>query len=109
MQEISVEVTCHNVLFKVALVFGALCCNGIIKNCDGGSFTSSISGASSVSGNVMATLNGGGGHGDAPFTRGSPIVVEIICLLANQLFKIPSSPHSTTICRATVPIFPGEF
>ncbi|KIK03745.1 hypothetical protein K443DRAFT_94663 [Laccaria amethystina LaAM-08-1] len=63
---------------SVALVFGALCCNGIIKNCDGGSFTSSISGASSVSGNVMATLNGGGGHGDAPFTRGSPIVVEII-------------------------------
>ncbi|KIK03743.1 hypothetical protein K443DRAFT_465935 [Laccaria amethystina LaAM-08-1] len=91
---------------SVALVFGALCCNGIIKNCDGGSFTSSISSASRVTSNVMATFNGGGGHGDAPFTRGSPMVVEIICLLANQLTKIPSRPRLTTICRVTVPIFP---
>ncbi|EDR16163.1 uncharacterized protein LACBIDRAFT_321401 [Laccaria bicolor S238N-H82] len=54
---------------SVALVFGALCCNGIIKNCDGSSFSSSISSASRVTSNVMATLNGGGGHGDAPFNR----------------------------------------
>lgn len=54
---------------SVALVFGALCCNGIIKNCDGSSFSSSITSASRVTSNVMAEFNGGGGHGDAPFTR----------------------------------------
>ena len=105
---ILVEMKCYNFLFKVALVLGALCCNGIIKNCDGSSFSSFIISANPVSGNVMATLNGGGGHGDAPFTRGS-LVVEIKFLLADQLSKIPSRPHLTTICRVTVPIFPGEF
>lgn len=90
-------------------MFGALCCNGIIKNCDGAGFSSSISSASRVTSNVMAEFNGGGGHGDAPFTRGPPIVIEIKFLLADQLSKIPSRPHLTTICRVTVPIFPGEF
>ena len=90
-------------------MFGALCCNGIIKNCDGAGFSSSISSAHRVTGNVMAAFNGGGGQGDAPFTRGSLIVIEIIFLLANQFIKIPSGTHLTTICKVTVPIFPGEF
>ena len=89
-------------------MLGALCCNGIIKNCDGSSLSSSISSASRVTSNVMATLNGGGGHGDAPFTRGW-LVIEIKFLLADQLIKILSRPHLTTICRVTVPIFLGEF
>ena len=103
-----VEMECCNVSFKVALVLGALCCNGIIENCDGSSLSSSISSASRVTSNVMATLNGGGGHGDAPFTRGS-LVIEVKSLLADQLSKIPSRPHLTTICRVTVPILLGEF
>ena len=102
------EMECCNIFFKVALVLGALCCNGIIKNCDGSSLSSSISSASRVTSNVMATLNGGGGHGDAPFTRGS-LVIEVKSLLADQLSKIPSRPHLTAIYRVTVPIFPGEF
>ena len=98
---------CYNFLFKVALVLGALCCNGIIKNCDGSSLSSSISSASRVTSNVMATLNGGGGHGDAPFTRGS-LVIEIKFLPTDELSKIPSRPRLTTICRVTVPISPGR-
>jgi len=95
-------------LFKVTLVLGALCCNGIIQHCDGGGLLSSISSANRVTGNVMAAFNGGGGHGDAPFTKGS-LVIEIKFLLADQLSKILLKPHSTTICRATVPTFLGDF
>ncbi|KIJ99551.1 hypothetical protein K443DRAFT_102139 [Laccaria amethystina LaAM-08-1] len=54
---------------SVALVLGALCCNGVIQHCDGNTLSSSISSAKPVTGNVMATLNGGGGRGDAPFSR----------------------------------------
>lgn len=50
---------------SVALTLGALCCNGVIKNCDNPS--GFASGTRPVTGNVMAALNGG--NGDTPFTR----------------------------------------
>lgn len=56
--------------FKVTVVLGALCCNGVIKNCDNPS--GFASGTRPVTGNVMAALNGG--NGDTPFTRGSPTI-----------------------------------
>jgi hypothetical protein len=89
-------------------VLGALCCNGVIQHCDGNTLSSSISSAKPVTGNVMATLNGGGGRGDAPFSRGS-LVIEAKFLLADQLSQILLKPHLITICRATVPTFLGDF
>lgn len=53
---------------SVALVLGALCCNGIIKKCDQTAIYASA--AQAVSGNVISTLNGNAGS-DKPFNRAS--------------------------------------
>ena len=53
---------------------GALCCNGIIKNCDKTGFASIAAGTKPVTDNVMSALNGGKGP-DQPFTRGLLIFI----------------------------------
>ena len=86
--------------FKVALTLGALCCNGVIKNCDNPS--GFVSGTQPVTGNVMAALNGG--NGDTPFTRGL-LIFEADFLLANKEIQTHLGTGLTPICGAMVRTF----
>jgi len=76
---------------KVALVLGALCCNGIIQHCDQTAIYASA--AHSVTGNVISTLNGNTGQ-DKPFNRGKSLLVDTDFPRTNKLFKHRSGTRS---------------
>jgi len=80
---------------KVTLTLGALCCNGLIKNCDNPSLVDFASGTRPVTGNVMAALNGG--NGNNPFTRGL-LMIETEFLLANKSIQTRLEADLTPIC-----------
>lgn len=69
---------------QVALVLGALCCNGIIEHCDQTAIYAAA--AHSVTGNVISTLNGNTGQ-DKPFNRGESLLVDTDVSRTNKLFK----------------------
>lgn len=96
----------------VTLVLGALCCNGIIKNCDKTGFTSIASSTHPLSGNVMAALNGGGGQGSKPFTR-TTVRNELDSYLKSKGSKTPSESefngmYNNFLSRAFCSFGPGE-
>ncbi|KIK04204.1 hypothetical protein K443DRAFT_93617 [Laccaria amethystina LaAM-08-1] len=96
---------------SVALVLGALCCNGIIQHCNQPGFASTAASTNPVTGSVMSALNGGAGE-NKPFTRAS-FRNELNSFLKSKGSKLPSdndfnSMYNNFLSRAFCSFGPGE-